>query len=837
MPANTSDSLLDCHALIIGINAYEQGIAPLKTAVSDAMALAETLSNQHRYSVTCLSDKEASLQSILRELSDNLPAKLTKDSSLLLYFAGHGLAVGDGSEGPQGYLLPQNATLSDEQHWLAMETLKHHLTALPCRHMLVVLDCCFAGSFRWASSRDVRPVQRPLFNSQLDRYLKGEAWQALTSASHDEKAADVMPGRSNLRDRETIQNHSPFAHALLQGLSGAADSSRGGHEPDGVITATELHQFVFERLMPPGKPQKQTPGIWPLRPDNKGEFIFLNPEKPINTRPDPPLDDKNNPWMGLNTYDAEDSELFFGRQRVVKALRTQLENGKHRLLSVLGASGTGKSSVVKAGVLPHLSQGDDVVPPRTIIHAPRINRHPEQQLIEIKQRLAQADQEPVLFVDQFEELYTQCSDEAARNQYLNGLRTLIDDPNGPYVIITLRSDFEPRPKSSPAFKDIWSETRYVVPGFTTDELRDIIEGPARIKALFFEPPEVVSRLLDEILAMPGGLPLLSFALAEMYRAAQQRRRKSGAVDRGLTLEDYETAGGVVGALHRRASLLYEEAEDDADREMVRKLFLRLTNQEGAKLTRRRVTTGELILDDPDEQHRMDKFVERFVDGRLLVKDETGIEPAHDTLVVAWDKLQEWLADSGSQELVRSVWRDASEWNARLSEKRGADYLWHNDPRLPLAEANMSQLNQLEKRFVKASVSKRKSQRRWLTGITLSVIAALSFATVYSVQQARIAEEQTEVAVQQLAEARYANGRALLEQSRQRLDEKDHLAASLLAGQAIGFRGFVGQDATDTYPEMISPDKPEYLDVITTLTEANLRSSRVVAKRDLGTSHL
>src|SRR6185436_9837291 len=114
-------------------------------------------------------------------------------------------------------------------------------------------------------------------------------------------------------------------------------------------------------------------------------------------------------------------------------------------------------------------------------------------------------------------------------------------------------------------------------------LREVIEEPAKAKALYFEPAALVGELVDEVTAMPGGLPLLSFALSEMYRQAQLRRRATGALDRAITRDDYKAAGGVVGALHRRADELYEAAEP-ARRDTIRRLFLRMVSQEGGRLT-------------------------------------------------------------------------------------------------------------------------------------------------------------------------------------------------------------------------------------------------------------
>ena len=208
----------------------------------DATAVASLLESRHHYQVTTLLDSAATAAAITGSL-DSLRDRLTPESAFLLYYAGHGIAHGDGSDGPRGYLLPADATRADEGTWLAMADLVKRFEPLTCRHMLIVLDCCFAGAFRWAASRDLEIVDRPLYKSQYDRYLAGQAWEALTSASADERAAD-LPGRCDLRGERAVDGHSPFAAAFINGLSGAADSSFGDYDADGVITAVELYQYT-----------------------------------------------------------------------------------------------------------------------------------------------------------------------------------------------------------------------------------------------------------------------------------------------------------------------------------------------------------------------------------------------------------------------------------------------------------------------------------------------------------------------------------------------------------------------------------------------------------------
>ncbi|HEX5758349.1 MAG TPA: caspase family protein [Thermoanaerobaculia bacterium] len=728
------------HAAIIGIDAYGNGIAALQSAVADARAVAAALEREHGYGrPDLLLDGEATGATILRLLEETLPAAVAPDGAAVLYYAGHGVALGDGSEGPEGFLLPQDARAGDESTWLPMERVRKALARLPCRHLLVVLDCCFAGSFRWASSRSFVPVGRPLYDSQYQRFLAGIAWQVLTSASHQERALDVAPGCRNTRGDGSVASHSPFAAALLRGLAGEADSTRGRHDSDGVISATELHQYIFEELVPRGGRAAQTPGIWPLKGENTGEFIFVAPGREVRTRPDPPLDDANNPWLGLQAYGRKDAALFFGRERVVaEILGRLLDPARSPLLAVVGASGTGKSSVVRAGVLARLEQPPEELAERigawTVARLPRLQGDPRPQLEEALRQLAAAPagHRKLLFVDQFEELYTQCPDGAVREEFLRRLRELVSGEHPVHVVLTLRSDFEPRLAASVALGALLATGRYLVPAMTSEDYRDVVEEPAKAKALYFEPEALIGELVDEVMAMPGGLPLLSFALAEMYRQAQLRRRATGALDRALTRADDDAAGGVVGALHRRANELYEAA-DPARRETIRRAFLRLVSQEGGRLARRRVEQRELDAADPEEQARVRRVLDDYVAARLLVADESSVEPAHDTLVLAWEKLLDWLAAGGSQELLRQLWAAASAWEGARRErgqKRAAGLLWNQDPRLPLVQDRYlrqrpGELNRLEGEFAAASVARKRGRRKLVVGLTAAVILVLS----------------------------------------------------------------------------------------------------------------
>ena len=202
----------------------------------------------------------------------------------------------------------------------------------------------------------------------------------------------------------------------------------------------------------------------------------------------------------------------------------------------------------------------------------------------------------------------------------------------------MRSDFEPQ-VSGGDLKDAWNAGRCTVPPFSLEELKEIIVMPTMQEVLIFDPPELVDEIVGDVVQSPGALPLLAYALSELYEAY----RASGRQDRALRKTDYERLGGVMGALRSKADALYQ-ALDPAQQATMRKIVLRMVSVEG-DLAGRRVPMADLAY-SADENPRVQTVIERLVDARLIVKGEDYIEPAHDALVRAWKTLHEWIHAAG-----------------------------------------------------------------------------------------------------------------------------------------------------------------------------------------------
>ncbi|MCY7277043.1 MAG: caspase family protein, partial [Phormidesmis sp. CAN_BIN44] len=179
-------------AVVIGIDDYRNGVPSLKTPVNDAQTLATILKDKHGYEVELLMNDEANCTALRNLLETELPKRLSKNDRLLFYFAGHGIAL-NGDDGPEGYLIPSGASLGDVGTYLPMTQVNQALLKLPCRHFLGILDCCFAGAFRWSSTRKLVLMNLgTIHKERFDRFIEDPAWQVITSAASDQFALDAF---------------------------------------------------------------------------------------------------------------------------------------------------------------------------------------------------------------------------------------------------------------------------------------------------------------------------------------------------------------------------------------------------------------------------------------------------------------------------------------------------------------------------------------------------------------------------------------------------------------------------------------------------------------------
>ena len=430
------------------------------------------------------------------------------------------------------------------------------------------------------------------------------------------------------------------------------------------------------------------------------------------------------PYKGLASFDRDDAEYFFGREELVAELVAQLVGA--RLLAVVGPSGSGKSSVVRAGLLPSLAGG--VLPgsqnwAQAVI---RPGEHPTSELRRALRRLA--PMRGVLVVDQFEELFTACQDERERDEFIGALLRF------PRVVLALRADFYGRCAAFADLSRAVGANHVLVGAMSRDELRSAIERPAQRAGLVVEP-DLADALLADVEGEPGALPLLSTALLELWSRREGRR---------LHVAAYARSGGVQGAVARLAEEAYVEL-DPAQRLEARRLFLRLSDEDsGGAVVRRRIALGDQAPD----------VIARLTERRLLTVSDGTVEVAHEALLHEWPRLHGWLEeDSQSRRLRRRLAEAARAWAA---DDRDPGGLYRGAPlaaALEWASQHDAELDAPERAFLDAGRrASGRAARRLRLGFaamaTLLVVAVITGAVALD-QRDQAREQADEAAAQRL----------------------------------------------------------------------------------------
>ena len=496
------------------------------------------------------------------------------------------------------------------------------------------------------------------------------------------------------------------------------------------------------------------------------------------------------PYRGLAPFDAAHAEYFFGRERLVAELVARLVGST--LLAVVGPSGSGKSSAVRAGLLPALADG---VVPGSEHWRRAVMRPGARPLAELSRALARAVPEAgdegaapwiadalerlpdgerlVLLIDQFEEAFVACRDRAEREAFFDALVEGAGDPDERLVIVlAIRGDFYARCAEHAELSTLVSANQLLVGPMRRDELRRAIELPARRAGLRVEP-RLVSALVGDVASEPGGLPLLSAALVELWQ------RREG---RTLRYEAYERSGGVSGAVARLAEHAYQRLSP-AERLRARPMLLRLAgadDEQAEGFVRRRVPLEELELDRDEGAARA---LAVLTESRLLTVDEGAAEVAHEALLREWPRLRDWLAEDAEgrhlhQHLIGAAgeWRESGRDPAELY--RGARLA----SALDWAASHDPELNQLERSFLEESraAGERQAERQRRTNRRLRTLLAgvgvlLAAAVVAGV--IAISERQGARSAATVADAERLGAQALAEE---RLDQALRLASAGLA---------------------------------------------------------
>ena len=517
------------------------------------------------------------------------------------------------------------------------------------------------------------------------------------------------------------------------------------------------------------------------------------------------LSEGESPYPGLSAFQESDADRFFGRSRDVVHLKTKLREVP--IVGVLGSSGVGKSSFVRAGVVPTLRSsgeawetftirpgrnpmaslarllqamnsnlssdvGSDLVEQRELSN--RLGSEPGFVGAMLRRRARETGSKVLLFIDQFEELYTLVADAAQRAAFTACLSAAADDSASPVrIIVAMRSDLLHRIAEDQRFMHNMMSGMMVLRSPDRRGLREALTEPLEIVGHSFETMDIVDNMLDALEATPGALPLLQFAAAQLWSQRDCTRRM-------ITKASYDAMGGIVGTLATHADAIIGTLAPPALK-IVRSIFLRLVTPEG---TRAIADLSELLTLAPDAKE-VQQLVEYLVSARLLVvrphneTDESILEIVHESLISSWPKLRRWLDEAqGDTAFLAHLRAAAKQWD---NKGRPQGLLWRNEAMEEARHWYRRYTGKLPKRdheYLKSvlELANRTIRRRRATVVTvIGVLSALVVVAVFALLWIRDAE-QTAQRQKLLAETEAARASAAERKVNEQLEElqkKEH----------------------------------------------------------------
>ncbi len=694
-------------ALVVGINQYVGGIDqydaldPLEAPAEDAEKIATTLKEYGYRSFqiqrlpqqpnqegdtgkgVSVQDLKKSLEKLLNPPDNNFP------DTALFFFSGHGWFPTVNGE-KEMYFATSEVYLdkkdpNDSVYGIKVSWLGNLIKESKVRKVIIWLDCCYSGALiKYLESHD---------NKNLPDH---KDYCIFTATRSYEEGIEVK------KDKQS-QSLSLFTESLLKGLD-----PNNYPDSNGTVDSHQLAKFIENDMPKEGqKPQFFT----------SKRSIFLThkggPKAPIDKCP----------YLALKSFSEDEAEFFHGRTKLTNTLVEYIKNQAH-LITIFGASGSGKSSLIRAGLLYQLKLGQAIAGSNHWIYlepfAPTndplsklsevINKKskeieeleklvtsnqelctsPEKSSIEELEKLVTSNQELctspeksseekipiILVIDQFEECFTMGNQETTK-KIINLLTQLIKELPNLYLIIGMRNDFRGRLREFTDFSDA-IKAKVNMEHLNREEIEEAIMKPADNVRLEVDK-DLVEQLIKDVEDYPGSLPLLQYTLTELWK--ESRNHSSFQ----LQLENYEKLGRIEGTLNKRATEVYQklsstdEKELSKDQKVARRIFLELTQIGDRADTRRRISLGALVnkhhtLDDLDRvagilanpDNRLITRTDLESEDRQTEKDaraETMIDVVHEALIRHWDQLRKWKEQYTDEAMVieRRIETAAQDW--------------------------------------------------------------------------------------------------------------------------------------------------------------------------------
>ncbi|MFN6484478.1 caspase family protein [Nostoc sp. DedQUE02] len=721
-------------AIVIGINYYPEytTLKPLTAAAEDAEKIAQQL-EQYGYrpfraqflprTLNPKGESKIDRQGAvkvqeLREAIANLfnpPPPNPSPETALFFFSGHGWCrTVAGKE--EVFLATSDVLPEAEIYGIPLSWLGEQLQISQTKRVVVWLDCCYSG--------------------ELLNFIPTDKDYCFITATRSYETGVEIPHRQGL-----------LTQALLAGLNPENDA-------DGIVNSHKLADFIISRM-----------------PDTAQRPLIANSTRAIllTTKFSQKSFQDKCPYRSLSYFKEtkEDAEVFYGRSALTRQLIKQVTD-KHRLIAVLGASGSGKSSLLRAGLLYQLKLGQDIpgsdrwayITPFTPKESPvnslqealalslpnlsdpettstppltppreqggerlrqqmrgglgTVLQQSENRYIAhvIGEGLKALNTPVILIIDQFEECFTMC-DDSQRQEFFDCLRELIDCTDNLYIFIGMRSDFRGRWREYPKFASRIHKPYINVEHLNRQEIEEAITKPADWVGLGIEG-RLKQQLINDVEDYPGSLPLLQYTLTELWRESKNQG------DEVLSLKTYEDLGGVEGTLQKRADAVYESLSA-TEKTVARRIFLELTQMGETTDVRRRVRLGELV----NSHHSLEllqQVSEKLADkdARLITKtDEPDsqdviLDVVHEALIRHWQMLRGWKEEYKlGIAIERQIEAEAQEWE-RNEKKPG---FLRKDDRLAVAEAYLTRfgdwqmLNGVAEEYIQESQELRNRLER------------------------------------------------------------------------------------------------------------------------------
>ncbi|MEH2092360.1 nSTAND1 domain-containing NTPase [Nostoc sp.] len=645
------------YALVVGIADYKSPINKLTKPATDAEAVAQVLKAHGDFEDIAVLKGQVSTNKLAEALNLLLQQQAVK-KEVLIYFTGHGMPISRSLGKPQAYLATSDLTIFTEdgkivgqKGGISLAELNDLIKDSDLSSLVVLLDCCHSGDF----------LERNLIEKTLTAFISQRDYYFIAACRGFQQAY-----------AKKSEQHSIFTTALLAALSPEKANQHG------QVTSADLFGSISAELK--GSGQQPIQMGW-------GSSITLVTHK--HKIADQTFEVKEEcPYQGLKAFEAEQKEFFFGRRQLVRDILAKLS--EKPFVPIIGASGSGKSSVVRAGLIPQLDDSQWQVlkpimpgfkPLRKLSGAfERFFEGPDKEeqlenliytepnsLPAILKNLS-GSAKFLLVVDQFEEVFTGGASLQEKQRFIDLLTQVVEITDSRLaVVITMRADFLEPCLQYPSLTQLIQTQAVYMPPLTGVDLKDTIAEPAKLQGHSVEEG-LLLKIFEDVKQEPGFLPLLEFALTKLWEKRDRNKHQ-------LTLEEYGKLGGLTGALNLHAENLYTSFTKH-QQDWVKRIFLKLVRTGAqAKDTRQWQAKTKLLSiagDNPDEQQAINDVLEKLIQGRLIVLDseptgEVWVDLAHEALMEGWERFAKWRKEG--RELRRL--RDRIEDTLRI---------WEEEPR-------------------------------------------------------------------------------------------------------------------------------------------------------------